>query len=47
MLIYYSPGGGEKYFEEMSLIPNDDPESREKCTQLDAKYGITILKSNI
>ena len=43
MLVYLTPAGAESYFEEMSRILMDDPERGAKCSELDAKYGITIL----
>ncbi|MBX7144574.1 MAG: cupin domain-containing protein [Oligoflexia bacterium] len=42
MLVYFTPAGCERYFEEMSAVPLDDPQRDSKCEALDRKYGITI-----
>ena len=42
LLVYFTPGGVESYFEEMSLISINDWERGEKCATLDLKYGIVM-----
>ncbi len=43
LLIYFTPAGAEAYFEESSQIPQDDPDRKAKCQDLDRRFGITIV----
>jgi quercetin dioxygenase-like cupin family protein len=43
LLVYFTPGGAEAYFEESSQIPRDDPNRKEKCQELDRRFGITMM----
>lgn len=43
MLVYFTPGGAEGYFEASSRIPPEDPERTAKRQALEDKYGTTIL----
>lgn len=44
MLVYFTPGGVEAYFEELSKINFDAADGESKSAELDKKYGITVLK---
>lgn len=45
MLIMLMPAGLEKYFEELSQLPPDQPPNMEEIMAISARYGIELLAS--
>jgi len=45
MLIMLVPAGLEKYFEELSRLPSDEPPDMEKVVAISAPYGIEFLST--
>lgn len=43
MLILLTPAGLEKYFEELSQLPSDQPPDLEEICAISARYGIELL----
>ncbi len=43
MLMMLMPAGLEKYFEELSQLPTDEPPDMEKVIEVSARYGIEFL----
>ena len=43
MLVYFTPGGVEAYFEAGSQIAADDPERAKKWEELGQGFGISVL----
>lgn len=43
MLMMLMPAGLEKYFEELSQLPTDEPLNMEKVIEISAVYGIEFL----
>ncbi|MCB0337468.1 MAG: cupin domain-containing protein [Bdellovibrionales bacterium] len=42
LLVFFTPGGVEKYYELMSYISEDDPDGAEKRAKIENKFGIVI-----
>ena len=45
MLVMVMPAGLEKYFEELSQLPPDEPPDMEKVMAISARYGIEFLST--
>lgn len=45
MLIMLMPTGLEKYFEELSQLPSNQPPNMEEIMAISARYGIELLAS--
>lgn len=43
MLVYFTPGGVEPYFERMSRIAFDDIDRDSRCAALDAEFGMVMI----
>ena len=43
MLMMLMPAGLEKYFEELSRLPSDEPPDMEKVFEISTRYGIEFL----
>jgi quercetin dioxygenase-like cupin family protein len=43
MLMMLMPAGLEKYFEELSRLPSEEPPDMEKVFEISARYGIEFL----
>jgi quercetin dioxygenase-like cupin family protein len=43
MLMMLMPAGLEKYFEELSQLPSEEPPDMEKVIEISARYGIEFL----
>lgn len=43
MIMMLTPAGLEKYFEELSQLPPDEPPDMEKVVSISARYGIEFL----
>lgn len=45
MLVMVMPAGLEKYFEELSQLPSDEPPDMEEVIAISARYGIEFLSN--
>lgn len=45
MLMMFLPAGLEKYFEELSQLPPDEPPDMEKVVGISTRYGIEFLST--
>ncbi len=43
LLVSFTPGGAERYFELMSQISMEDPDRMKKCQELDREFGMVII----
>lgn len=47
LLVYFTPGGVERYFSRMSEISVDDAARDSKCAVLDDEFGIVMLGGRV